>query len=211
MADADEWPDIAHTYDVVAEDYAKQFADELAGKPFDRTLLDAFATEVGGPVVDIGCGPAGHITRYLADRGVEISGVDLSPHGIELARTRHPDLRFDVADLRALPHPDASLGGIVAFYSVIHLPRPDLPAAFAEFHRVLRPGGTLLLAMHDGTGEVGAEDWFERAVTVRATLVELPELTGLLMAAGFMITAKHQRDPYDGEYPSQRLYLLAGR
>lgn len=210
MADADEWPDIAHTYDVVAEDYAAHFADELAGKPFDRKLLDAFAADVTGPVVDVGCGPAGHITRYLADRGVTISGVDLSPQGIKVARTRHPDLRFDVADMRTLPHPDATLGGIVAFYSVIHLSRAELPVVFGEFHRVLRPGGILLIAMHGGTGEVGADDWFERAVSVRATLVELPELTGLLSAAGFTITAEHQRDPYEGEYPSQRLYVRAG-
>lgn len=214
LADSDaaaDWPDIAQTYDVVAEDYATHFADELDGKPFDSKLLDAFAAEVTGPVVDIGCGPAGHITRYLADRGVDIAGADLSPHGIEVARTRHPDLRFDIADLRSLPYPDTSLGGIVAFYSVIHLPRPELPTAFAEFHRVLHPGGTLLIAMHGGTGEVGAEDWFDRAVSVRATLVEPPELTGLLEAAGFTIAAEHQRDPYDGEYPSQRLYVRARR
>jgi SAM-dependent methyltransferase len=211
LADAEEWPDIAHTYDLVAEDYAEQFADELDHKPFDRKLLDAFAAEVEGPVLDVGCGPAGHVTRYLADRGVDASGADLSPHGIEVARSRHPDLRFDVADMRALPHAGASLGGIVAFYSVIHLSRPELPAAFQEFHRVLRPGGMLLIAMHGGTGEVGAEDWFERAVSVRATLVELPELTGLLEAAGFTITERHQRDPYEGEFPSQRLYVRASR
>jgi SAM-dependent methyltransferase len=204
-----DWPDIAKSYDVVAEDYAERFADELAGKPFDRELLDAFAAEVTGPVRDVGCGPAGHITRYLADRGVQVAGVDLSQRGIEVARARHPDLRFEVADLRALPDADASLGGIVAFYSVIHLPRPELPAAFAEFHRVLRPGGALLIAMHGGAGETGADDWFDRGVSVRVTLVEHPELAGLLEAAGFTIIAQPRRDPYEGEYPSQRLYVRA--
>jgi ubiquinone/menaquinone biosynthesis C-methylase UbiE len=211
LADADEWPDIAHTYDVVAEEYAEHFADELAGKPFDRKLLDAFAAEVTGPVVDVGCGPAGHITRYLADRGVDISGVDLSPQGIKVARTRHPDLRFDVADMRALPAADASLAGLVAFYSVIHLPRPEIPSAFAEFHRVLAPGGTLLVVMHGGAGEEGADDWFDRGVSVRATLVELPELTSLVETAGFTITERHQRDPYPEEFPTRRLYVLARR
>jgi SAM-dependent methyltransferase len=207
----DEWPDLAHTYDVVAEDYATRFADELAGKPLDRKLLDAFAAEVTGPALDVGCGPAGHVARYLADRGVPIGGVDLSPHSIEVARTRNPDLRFDVADLRALPVADGSLAGIVAFYSVIHLPRPELPAAFAEFHRALRPGGALLIAMHGGTGEIGADDWFDRGVSVRLTLVDLPELTGLLEAAGFAVTAQHERDPEATEHPTPRLYVLAHR
>jgi trans-aconitate methyltransferase len=209
LPDSDEWPDIKHTYDVVAEDYARSFADELAAKPFDRGLLDAFSKEVTGPALDIGCGPAGHVTRYLADRGMTIGGVDISPRSIEIAKATHADLEFQVADMRALPQTAASLAGIVAFYSVIHLPRPELPAAFAEFHRVLRPGGTLLVAMHGGSGEVGSDDWFDRDVAVRATLVELGEFTRLLEDAGFTIAERHQRDPYLSEYPTRRLYIVA--
>jgi SAM-dependent methyltransferase len=211
LAEPGDWPDIRATYDAVAEDYAKAFADELAAKPFDRGLLDAFAASVAGPVLDVGCGPAGHVTRYLADRGVAVGGVDLSPRGVELAGATHPDLRFEVADMRALPVADESLGGIVAFYSVIHLPRPELPAVFAEFHRALAPGGALLVAMHGGSGELGAEDWFDREVTVRATLVEMPELDRLVTGAGFAIVQRHQREPYFAEHPTRRLYVLARR
>ena len=75
------WPDIAHTYDVAAEHYAAAFAGELASKPFDRDLLDRFAAALagGGEVWDVGCGAAGRLTRYLADRGVTASGADISP------------------------------------------------------------------------------------------------------------------------------------
>jgi len=206
-----DWPDLAHSYDAVAADYAKQFAGELTGKPFDRDLLDAYAATVTGPVLDVGCGPAGHVTRYLADRGVAIGGVDLSPGVVELAADTHPDLHFEVADLRALPAADASLGGLVAFYSVIHLPREQLPAAFTEFHRALRPGGTLLIAMHGGTGEVSADNWFDLDVSFRATLVELPELVQLIEGAGLTVTERHERPPYSFEHPTQRLYVLATR
>jgi SAM-dependent methyltransferase len=206
-----EWPDIARTYDAVARDYAEKFAGELAGKPFDRELLDGFAARVSGPVLDVGCGPAGHISRYLADRGATVTGVDLSPASVALAAATHPDLEFEVADMRALPVPDAGQAGLVAFYSVIHIRRPELPAVFAEFARVLAPGGELLLAMHGGTGEVGADDWFGRGVSSRATLVELPELAALLGAAGFAVVDQHRRDPHPDEYPTPRLYLLAQR
>jgi SAM-dependent methyltransferase len=205
------WPDLEHSYDAVAEDYAAAFADELTHKPFDRALLDRFAAATAGPTLDVGCGPAGHVTRYLADRGVPVSGLDLSPRSIDLARTRHPDLGFHVGDLRALPAPDATLTGLVAFYSVIHIPRPDLPAVFGEFHRSLTPGGLALIAMHGGTGEVGADNWFDRGVSFRATLVELPELTGLIESSGFEIAEQHQRDPYPFEHPTPRLYVLARR
>ena len=82
------WPDIAHTYDVAAEHYAATFAAELDGKPFDRNLLDRYAAEAAGrgEVWDVGCGAAGHLTRYLADRGVAASGADISPGSVAVAR-----------------------------------------------------------------------------------------------------------------------------
>jgi hypothetical protein len=63
---------IRTTYDRLAVEYANHLADELAGKPLDRQLLDRFADEVrgAGPACDLGCGP-GHVARYLGDRGVE--------------------------------------------------------------------------------------------------------------------------------------------
>ena len=89
------WPDISHTYDVAAEHYAATFAAELGGKPFDRDLLDRYAAELAGrgAVWDVGCGAAGHVTRYLADRGVAASGADISPVRLDRAarqRTGHP-------------------------------------------------------------------------------------------------------------------------
>ena len=78
---SEPWPDIGHTYDVAAEHYAATFAGELDGKPFDRDLLDRYAAARAGrgEVWDVGCGAAGHLTRYLADRGVTASGADISP------------------------------------------------------------------------------------------------------------------------------------
>ena len=203
------WPDIRHTYDVVAADYADTFADELSGKPYDRELLDSFAESVGEPVLDVGCGPAGHLTRYLADRDVRIEGLDVSPAVVAEARRRNPDLGFWLGDLRELPADDMALAGIVAFYSVVHLPRAEWPVAFAEFHRALVPGGLLLLAVHGGVGETGVEGWFGHDVSVRTTFVDLDELTALVTAAGLTVLERDQRPPYPGEYPSARLYLLA--
>lgn len=203
------WPDLAKSYDAVAREYADAFADELSYKPFDRDLLDRFAATVAGagPVWDVGCGPAAHVTRYLADRGVQAVGADLSPGVVEHASKTQPDLTFHVADLRALPAEAASLRGIVAFYSLIHLEREQLPAAFAEFRRVLAPRGDLLVSMHGGTGELGAQEFLGKPVEFRATLVELGELVRLAEAAGFRVNERHARPPYDSEHPTERLYL----
>ena len=205
------WPDIAHTYDVAAEHYAATFAAELDGKPFDRDLLNRYAAELAGrgEVWDVGCGAAGHLTRYLADRGVAASGADISAASVAVARRCQPGLTFRVADMCDLPAGEASLAGIVAFYSMIHLPRPRIPAALAEFRRVLAPGGALLAAMHGGTGEIGSDAAFGFPVQVRATLVMLDEIAGMAESAGLAVRERHERAPYPGEYPSQRLYLWA--
>jgi SAM-dependent methyltransferase len=206
-----QWPDMAAAYDAVAEDYAAAFAGELAGKPFDRSLLDEFASAVRGRggVLDVGCGSAGHVTRYLADHGVDAAGVDLSPIVIEVARRYQPGLRFEVADMRELPAADGSLAGIIAFYSVIHLPAGQVPSALAEFRRVLAPGGMLLIAMHGGAGVASSDNWFCRNVQVRASLWSLAELVAATEATGFTIVRQCARQPYPGEHPTERLYIWA--
>ena len=206
----ESWPDIRAAYDVVAKDYAAAFADELAAKPFDRALLTEFAAACAGGVLDVGCGAAGHLTRYLADRGVNVVGIDLSEVSIEQARQCQPALRFEAADMRDLPAADGALAGVVAFYSVIHLPREQVPAALAEFRRVLRPGGGLLIAMHGGTGEIQNEGWFGHSgVVVRASLWSLADLMAATQEAGFVVRRHCDREPYPAEHPTRRLYVWA--
>jgi len=136
-------------YDTVAVEYAELLRTELARKPWDRAVLAAFAELVTaaaaavGPVLDVGCGP-GRVTGHLHRLGLDVSGVDLSSEMIAVARRDHPDLRFDVGTMTALEHDDGSLGGLVAWYSIIHTPPEELTAVFGEFRRVLAPGGQLL-------------------------------------------------------------------
>jgi SAM-dependent methyltransferase len=200
-------PDLAGAYDRVAEPYAAQFFDELARKPFDRERLDRFAARLRGRgrVCDVGCGP-GHVGRYLADRGVDVYGLDLSASMVALARRLNPTMRFEQGDLRALSLPDAALDGIVAFYSLIHLRRADVAGALTELARVLRRGGLILLAFHGGEGEVHADDWFGRGVSIDAALHQPADMTAALERAGFGVEAVETRAPYEFEYPTTRVY-----
>jgi SAM-dependent methyltransferase len=205
----ESWPDIRAVYDAVAQEYAAAFADELDAKPFDRELLAEFAAACPGRIYDVGCGAAGHVTRFLADRGADVTGIDVSSASIDIASAREPALRFEVADMCQLPCGDGALGGLVAFYSVIHLPREQVPVALAEFRRVLRPGGVLLVSMHGGTGEIQSDGWFGRPVSVRATLWALPDLMAAIEAAGFVVRRHYDREPYAAEHPTRRLYVWA--
>ena len=201
-------------YDPIAEEYAEKYFNELDHKPFDRLLLDRFAARVRdlGPVCDLGCGP-GQIARYLHERGVDAFGVDLSPEMVALARRLNPGLRFeqgDMRDLRALPAGDNAWGGIAAFYSIIHIPRQGVVRALCELWRVLRPGGSLLLAFHIGDEVVHLDEWWGKRVSLDFTFFSLEEMEDYLRQAGFDILEVLERAPYEGvEHSSQRGYIWA--
>lgn len=210
MSDAarDGWPDLRATYDSVAHAYADAFRDELAGKPFDRTVLEHVAETLrpGSLVADLGCGPGAQVGVYVAGLGHRVVGVDLSPVACRLA-----PLPTAAGDLRRLPLAAGCLDAAVCFYALIHLPRPQLARGAAEILRVLKPDGRAVIAMHAGDGETAQRGWFGQDVEFRATFVERSELHGLLAAAGFADVRVARRAPYETEHPTTRLYATATR
>ncbi len=203
--------EVRSSYDMVAETYAKKFFDELSRKPFDRRLLDEFAAALPARgVLDVGCGP-GHVAGYLSERGLDATGVDLSPAMIKIARRLNPEIPFHVADMRELPAADTSVGGIAAFYSVIHIPRQDVPAVLLEFRRVLVLSGRLLVAVHGGSGTITTQNFMGKHAPFEATLFDKDELVDLITSAGFEVTNATVRAPYDFESQTPRLYVAATR
>jgi SAM-dependent methyltransferase len=203
--------ELRSSYDAVAEPYAQRFFVELSRKPFDRDLLDAFAAVVpGATALDVGCGP-GHVGRYLSGRGMDVVGVDLSPAMIEIARRLNPGMSFEVADMRSLPMSDGTTQGIVAFYSLIHIPRDEVPAVLRAFRRVLMPAGRLLLGVHGGSGTIASDEFLGKEVHFEATLFDKEELVALVEAAGFKLTSATVRAPYEFESQTPRLYVAATR
>ncbi|HEX5204319.1 MAG TPA: class I SAM-dependent methyltransferase [Actinoplanes sp.] len=149
--------ELRDAHDGLADFYVERLAGLLESMPIERAVLDLFseltlAGELGAEVADVGCG-TGRLVPYLAARGLSPRGVDLSPGMVAVARRDHPGFSFEVADLRELPFADASLAGVVCWYSLIFLPPPARTVAFAELARVLRPGGHLAAAFKDGDGQ----------------------------------------------------------
>jgi protein tyrosine/serine phosphatase/SAM-dependent methyltransferase len=194
-------------YDAMAAEYAERFRGELDSKLWDRALLGGFAELVRaapGPVVEVGSGP-GVTTAYLKVLGLDVSGIALSPEMVAIARRDHPGVRFEVGTMTDLDR--HSLAGLVAWYSIIHIPDELLPGLFAGFRRALAPGGHVLLAF-----QVGDEPRVLRGVTFHRRRPE--EVAGLLSAAGLELRLRVVREPTD--YPSiseqvPQAYLLARR
>jgi SAM-dependent methyltransferase len=205
-------------YDTVAASYADLLADHLAQQPYDRAALDLYAELVhtaanaaeGKPsVVDVGCGP-GRITTYLASLDLAASGIDLSPGMIDEARRRHPDLTFTIGSMTGLDLPDRQLDGVVAWYSVIHVPPAEHQAVYAGFHRVLKPGGHLLLAFHVGDDEkrVITDAYGHSGLKYEAYRLRPDRVEQDLAAAGFTPAARLTRAPV-GPEKSPQAYIIA--
>ena len=101
------------------------------------------------------------------------------------------------------------IGGILAFYCIVHLTADELVPAFAEMFRVLSGGGVLLLSFHVGSEVVRAENFLETGAVLNFTFFEPSEVEAALTAAGFSPIDVRIREPYDTEYPSKRCYVFA--
>jgi SAM-dependent methyltransferase len=203
----------SESYDAIAGEYARRIYGELKDKPFDRQLLDRFADRVRsiGPVCDVGCGP-GQVARYVHDRGAATIGLDHSAGMLAEAARLNSGIAFLQGDMLSIGFRDASLGGIAAFYSIIHVPREQVTQALSEMRRVLRPGGAILLAFHLGQDMLHPTDFHGQPVDLDIALFELREMIGYVERAGFSIEEALERDPYpEVEYQSRRGYVLAGK
>ena len=123
----------------------------------------------------------------------------------------NPAMRFEVGDMRTLNVDDRTIGGMVAFYSLIHIPRDDVPNVLREFARVLVPSGRMLVAVHGGSGTISRQEFLGKAVPFEATLFDRDELVSLVESVGFEVTAATVRPPYEFESQTPRLYVSATR
>ncbi|GGM67831.1 class I SAM-dependent methyltransferase [Dactylosporangium sucinum] len=199
------------SWTAVAEAYAEESRSALDFKPFGRAMLRVFAELVSaspaGPVADLGCGP-GNTTEYLHRRGLEVFGVDLAPGMVAVARRTYPHLSFEVGTMTALDLPPGELGGVLAWYSIVNIPLPDLPAVFDEFHRVLAPGGHVLLGFQVRTELRHVTHGFGSEISLDFHRHPPDRVVELLGDAGFAVLAQLIREPDEQEH-SRQAHILA--
>lgn len=145
----------------------------------DQQLIARWSASINGQIIDAGCGP-GHWTSYLHGHGATIEGIDLVPEFINDARRRFPDVPFRLGSFSAMESSDRTASGVLAWYSLIHIPPDDVPLALSEFARILVPGGHLLIGFFDGLPRTP----FPHAVTT-AYYWSVEQMGRLLNEAGF--------------------------
>lgn len=186
--------DTRTSYDTDAVGYADKVRGLLDASPYLRASLALFAELVrdggGGPVADIGCGP-GYVTGHLHELGVDAFGIDLAPEMVTIARRDYPGCRFEVGTMTDLDLADEAVAGVVAFWSVIHVPDDAVPGVFEQFHRVLRPDGPLLIGFHVGEGTSHTSTGYTgRPIHVDSHRRRPDQVAGWLRQAGFTVEAE---------------------
>jgi len=206
-----ELNNIERMYDTVAKEYSETFFAEHEKKPKDQEILRRFSIEIGDkkPVWDFGCGP-GQTTKYLKDLGIEISGLDLSEKILEQARTTHPEINFRKGNILELEFDDDSIGGVVAFYAIVHFTEEQVEIAFLEVFRVLQPGGIFLFTYHIGEETIHLDEFLGKKVDIDLMFFTTDFIFSCLKDSGFEKIKIIEREPYPGvEYESRRAYVFA--
>lgn len=194
---------VRRCYTEVADVYIQTFGTIDQVDPEDLGFLERNLSHCDGTVLDAGCGP-GHLTAYLTGLGLTAWGIDLVPEFIDSARSNWPEVEFTVGSVNTLDVGDRSLGGILAWYSLIHCEPGALADVLIEFRRAMSRGGTLVVGFFEGD-EIGP---FDHRV---ATAYRWPtdEMSRTLSTAGFTEVDRLRRGGSDRMRPHAALAARA--
>lgn len=202
--------EICKSYNLVGEMYHQLFKNEMTQKEYDRVILDQFGRFFNNTsiICDMGCGPSGHIGRYLFDKGLNVFGIDISDKCISIAREENPEMNFEQGDITCLDLPNGSLDGIISFYSIIHTPKAYQKNHFKEFNRTLRTGGKIIIVVKQGESEGYIHELLGFETDVYFTHFTEADIGRYLSDHGFKILHIETRKPYEFEINSFRIYAI---
>lgn len=197
-------------YDKTAGKYHEHFQHEILQKEYDGLLLDRLSDLLtnNALICDAGCGPSGHIGKYLSDKGHKVTGIDISERCIAIAASHNPEMEFKVMDIMNTDFEANSFDAIISFYSIIYTPREFAGRIFNEFSRILKPNGKLLVVVKKGTTEgIVDDEWYEGNKVWFTHFME-NEISKYFTDSNFTINFMETRKPYDFEFNVERIYAI---
>lgn len=199
-----EWArEVSEGYDDVAEAY-----DAGRSPSEDVPFVESLAADLpaGARVLDAGCGGGRAVLETLADE-YETVGLDVSATQLALASERAPSATLVRGDLTRLPFAADTFDALTALHSVIHVPREHHGDVFAEFARVCRPGGELLVTVGTGPWEGENDDWLDSGASMQWSFHGEERSRELLEDAGFTVTESSVVDDELGDDGGEWAFL----
>src|SRR3954447_22693223 len=148
---------VRDAYSSMSRQYISLFDGGWTDDEDDTALVRRHLAGLRGPVLDLGCGP-GHWSAYLHSLGADVTGVDLVREFIAHAQATHAGPTFRLGSMTELDVPEHSVAGILAWYSTIHLPPPELDRVLAMFHKLLDSSGVVVVGFFDSDHDVAEFD-----------------------------------------------------
>jgi len=163
----------------------------------------------GGQICDVGCGPSGHIGKYIQQKGFKVTGIDISQTCIEIATQYEKEIDFLCMDMMNTTFKSGTFDGILSYYSIIHTPKIEVPNIIVELNRILKPNGRLLLVVKKGIDEgIINDEWYEGNKIYFTNFIE-EEVIKFLEDKEFEIEFRETRKPYNSEIDVERIYIIA--
>ncbi|HWQ60187.1 MAG TPA: class I SAM-dependent methyltransferase [Candidatus Fimivivens sp.] len=196
---------VPEVYDKIAEKYAELFSEV-------KELFEEYVALLpeNGRVIDIGCG-VGTEAGYLSDHGFDVIGIDFSEGMLEQARKAYPDVDFRKADFREMPSDIGKADGVVASYSLIHIPKVDVTGVLQDIRRILKEEGMVFLGLQMGeSGEMFVDEPLKKGEQLFLNIFSREEIERLLSGSGFRIIKSFSRKPvFGGELDFEKLHVIA--
>ena len=194
-------------FDEVALEYAETFKQ----KPEETKIVSEFINSLpkNAKILDVGCGNCDFFD-YFVKNGIDYTGIDLSKGMIEVAKKMHPRGNFKLGDIRKIDFPDASLDGIFAFFSLIYVPKIDIPLVLKSFNRLLKNNGVVLIALQEGKDNVCVNTILRPNKKLFMNLFTEEEIKEKLKIAGFnVVKIMKRKSTTVNEHDFHKLYILA--
>ena len=198
---------VAQGYDRIAERYSQWVNRTRTDERGRYASLLLQQLPAGATVLELGCGTGIPTTRELAQH-CKVIGVDLSERHVEFARHNVPDATFLQADMTKLAFPPANFDAVVAFYSIIHVPRAKHPQLLHAIAAWLRPGGMLIATMGANSTEAAIEqDWLGAPMYWSHFDSQTNQL--LVQEAGLQILSAQEETADEDGIPVTFLWIVA--
>ena len=198
----------ATAFDRIGDRYDEAFPHKEGQEERIRRLLDLLPPDAH--VLDLGSGTGLPTARQLVQAGVRVTGHEISERMIELARINVPEAEFVRADILDLQPVETQYDAIVAFFSLLCLPRARIPEALSRVRASLLPGGLLCLSMVEADLDDVPISFLGSKVRVsgypRAELRTVLEEAGLIVEDERVVTY----DPL-GARPEVQIFLTCRR
>lgn len=194
------------TYDEISQLYANEF-----NKPSDHINDFLRLISNGGSILDAGCGP-GTDSDYIQTKGYSVFGVDVSDKMVDLAQKKNPKVHFEKADIRELNFKIETFDGILASFSIIHIPKQDLLPTFLGFNKILKNGGVIYVSIQEGKSEeIIVDEPLKPDEKIFLNIISAEDLRKLLKDTGFEILNEFTRPPKNKEEFNFNEFIVIAR